>query len=203
MPIRLKKEEVDEMMKLKGNVRGNILRGHFNYIKELKGEEEVNMILERLKELGYPVNPAEFTTAKWYPEALSCLIILVTAEVFQWEEKDVFQMAYDSAKYSLVVRIFMRYLLNIEKVFKEVSRYWRQHFDFGEMKVIDFNEKEKFGIIRLYGYHKYHPLICIYHQGYFTKIAELAVASKKVKVEHPKCLFSGNENYEEFKIIWE
>lgn len=201
MAYQLKKEEVDEMMKLKGNARGNILKEHFTYIKELKGEEGVEKVKKRLTELGYPLNDMNFSISKWYPEAFSCLIILVFAEIYRLSKKEIFEMAYNSAKYSLVVRLFMHYFLNIEKVFRSVASLWRKHFDFGEMKVIEFDDEKKFGIIRLYGYNKYHPLICIYHIGYFTKIAEIALASKKAKVEHTKCLFDGS-NYEEFKITW-
>jgi len=200
--FKLTKEEADRIMKIKGNVRGSILKGHFLYIEELKGKEGIELLKNKLKEIGYPVNPEDLNFSKWYPEALSCLIILAAVDVFNWEEKDVFEMAYQSAKYSIVVKLLMRYFLNIEKVFREVSSFWRKHFDFGEMKVIEFNLEKKFGIIRLYGYGKYHPLICVYHQGYFTKIAELALGKKTVKVEHPICLFNGY-NYEEFKIIWE
>ncbi len=200
-PIRPTKEEVDKIMKLKGNVRGNILRGHFSYIEEQKGKKGVEKVKNRLAELGYPVNEKELETTKWYPEALSCLIILVFAEIYNLNEKDVFEMAYYSAKYSLVIRLFMHYFLDIEKVFRAVSAMWRKHFDFGEMKVAEFDKENKFGIIRLYGYHKYHPLLCIYHSGYFTRIAEIAVGQKKVKIEHSKCMFNGY-NFEEYKIIW-
>lgn len=201
MSLQLKKEEVDKMMNLKGNVRGNILMGHFAYIEEKKGKEGIEKVKKRLAELGYSINENEIITTKWYPEALSCLIILVFAEIYNLDERGVFEMAYNSAKYSLVIRLFMQYFLNIEKVFRTVSSIWRKHFDFGEMKVIEFDNKKKFGLIRLYGFHKYHPLICTYHRGYFTKIAELALGSKNLKVEHPKCFFD-NYNYEEFKIIW-
>ena len=68
--------------------------------------------------------------------------------------------------------------------------------DYEVIKEMGISESEYFK-----NFHKYHPLICIYHQAYFQKIAEIMIAEKKVKVEHTKCLFRG-DSYEEFKIIW-
>jgi hypothetical protein len=199
--ITLLKKEIDEMMKLKGNVKGVILKGHFDYIRDLKGEEGVKLVENRLEELGYPLEINKIDVIKWYPEAHSCLVIMVAAETFNWSKEDVFKMAYEAPKYSFIVKLLMQHFVKIEKTFHMVPRYWRQNFDFSEMETVGFNEKEKYGIIRIKNYHKYHPLICVYHQGYFQKIAEIMLGQSKVNVEHTKCLFEGNL-YEEYKITW-
>jgi len=199
--IKLTKEEVNRLMKLKGNVKGAILKGHFDYIKDLKGEEGVEQVERRIKELGCSVKAKDIDKIRWYSEGLSCLVVLVAAELFKWEAQDVFKMAFEAPKYSFIVKLLMQHFAKIEKSFKMVPKYWRQHFDFSEMETAGFNEKEKYGIIRIKNFHKYHPLICVYHQAYFQKIAEIMIAEKKAKVEHTKCLFK-DDPYEEFKITW-
>ena len=85
--IMLSKEKVDEMMKLKGNVKGVILKGHFDYIRDLKGEKGIVLVEKRLEELGYPIKAKEIIPTNWYSEALACLIVLVCTEVFNWTKK--------------------------------------------------------------------------------------------------------------------
>lgn len=199
--LTLQKEEVKKMMEIKGNVKGAILKGHFDYIRDLKGEKGVKAIEEKLRELGYPLKSEEIDDTKWYQESMACLIVLICAELFDWTQKEIREMAYQSPKYSFIVRLLMQHFVKIEKSFKMAPIYWRKHFDFSEMEVAGFSEKEKYGIIRLKNFHKYHPLICEYHRAYFKKIAEIMLGQKKVEVEHPKCLFR-EDPYEEFKIIW-
>ncbi len=200
--IILNKKEVDEMMSLKGNVKGAILKGHFDYVRDIKGEKGIELVEKRLEELGYPVDHRKIDDTKWYQEALACLIVLVCVEVFKWTQKEVREMAYQSPKYSFIVRLLMQHFPIIEKSFKLAPVYWRKNFDFARMEVAGFNEKEKYGIIQLKDFHKYHPLICEYHRAYFKKIAEMMLGQRKVEVDHPKCLFRG-DSWEEFKIRWE
>lgn len=200
--FKLSKEEVDKMMKIPGNVKGTILKGHFNYIRDLKGDKGVKLVEERLESLGYPLKEKEVEESKWYSEALACLFVLVCVEIFNWTQEDVRKMAYESPKYSFIVKLLMQHFVKIEKSFKMAPFYWRKHFDFSRMEVGGFSEKEKYGIIRLVDFHKYHPLICEYHRAYFQKIAEMMLGQRKVRVEHPKCLFR-EDDCEEFKIIWE
>lgn len=204
----LTKERADRLMSLKGNLRGGFFAGHFKYVKDLKGEEGIKKVEKKLAELGYPLKEKEISNVKWYPEALACLMVLVTKEVFNLTKEDIFEMGKKSPRYSFIVRLLMSHFLKPERSFKEAPRYWRENYDFGEMKTIGFNEKEKYGLISIKNFRtskdadKYDPLICIYHEGYFLGIAQMAIPGKKVKIEHTKCLFN-NQDQEEFKISWE
>jgi hypothetical protein len=200
--VKVTKEEADRLMKIPGNTRGAVLHGHFDYIRNSKGEKGLKAVEQRLEELGYPIKAKEIVNLKWYSEALSNLIVLVYADIFQLEEKDIFEMAYQAPSYSLVVKLLMRHLIGLEKVFKEIPRYWRENFDFSKLETTEFNLKEKWAVLRLKGYHKYHPLSsCVYFQGYFLRIGEMVYNQGKIKVEHTKCLFK-DDPYEEFKITW-
>jgi hypothetical protein len=196
-----KKEEVDKMMEEEGNVKGTILQAHFDYIRDIKGDKGVEMVERRLEKLGYPVKAKDINNVKWYSEALACLILLVCVEVFDWGEKEVFEMAYEAPKYNFIVKLLMQHFIKAEKSFKMAPKYWKKHFDFSEMETVGFDEKGKRGTIRIKDFHKYHPLVCVYHKGYFSKVAEMMLGQKNVKVDHTECLLKDGP-YEEFKLTW-
>ncbi len=205
--LKVTKEMADKLMSLKGNLRGGFFIGHFKYIRNFMGESGVKCVEEKLKKLGYPLYEKKISNVKWYPEALACLLVLVTIEKFNLTKKDIFEMGEKSPKLSFVVKLLMSHFSTPERSFKEAPRYWRENYDFGEMQTVGFSEREKYGIIRIKKFRtskdaiKYHPLICEYHKGYFLGIAKMAIPNREVKIEHNKCIFNGFDE-EEFKITW-
>jgi len=198
--VKLTKKEADRIMKIKGNTRGITFKTGTEYMLKRKGKKGLTMVEKRLTELGYPVKLKKISPFKWYSLALDCLVLLVVLEVFGWGEKEAFNMGYESPLSSIFTKILMQFLVP-NKFKKLASNYWRKYFDFGKLEIVNYSEKEKYGIIRLNGWRKYHPLICLYNQGYFLRIIEMGLIKGKVKVEHTKCLFR-NDPYEEFRAIW-
>jgi len=187
-------------MKIEGNVRGEVFKFTFYYAKDKEGEEAPRLIEEKMNKLGYPFKFSDLEPLRWYRESLSVLAILVAKELFSWTDKDIFNMGYEASKYSLLIKILMRYFVSSERVFKEAPAYWKKHFDFGDLEPVEFSEKKKYTIMRVKGY-KFHPLICLYHAGYFLRIANLTVRSKKIDVKETKCVFKG-EDCNEYLITW-
>jgi len=206
--FKITKEFADNLMTLKGNIRGGFFVSHFRYVKNLKGDEGVKLVEERLERLGYPTKEKEVSNVKWYPEALASLMILATAEVFNLTKEDVFQMGKESIKTSFIIRVLMSHFLNLEKAFKEAPKYWRKNYDFGNVEIIGFGEKEKHCTISIKNFRlakdaeKHHPWTCVYHTGYFSGIIEMLLPNKKIKIKHEKCFFSGQDEME-FKITWD
>ena len=81
------KEEVDEIMKIPGNVRGAILQTHAVYIEHKKGREGVKMLEEKLKELE---NSGSIETKPEDPEVL----LSIEINVKQLEENLTFELDY-------------------------------------------------------------------------------------------------------------
>lgn len=194
------KEIANNLMKIKGNVKGEVLRISAAYIAEKEGEKGVEVIEEKLKELGYSLKFKEIKPLRWYPEALSVLVILVAKDVFNWKNSDIFDMGNSAPKYSFIVKLLLKYLISVEKIFEECPKYWRKHFDFGELEPVEINTKEKYAIIRVKGY-KFHPLICLYHAGYFLRLVQLSIRSKKITIKETKCMFKGDP-YHQYLIKW-
>ena len=195
------KEELDKIMKIKGNVRGAILQTHAVYIEHRKGNEGVKMLEEKLKELGHPLKFEEVLPMSWYPEAMSVLIMIVAKEVFNWTDADIFEMGNFAPKSSFIVRMIIKHFLSPKKVFDQVNDHWKKNCDFGKMEAYEFDEKEKYAIVRMHGCNV-HPIICAYHAGYSLRIAQLVLKSKKITVEETKCAHK-EDSYDEYTIKWE
>ena len=195
------KEEAARLMQIKGNVRGEIFRANAAYIKYRKGEEGLVLVEEKLEELGYPLKFQGFKSLKWYPESLSVLVILVAKEIFNWSDSDIFEMGNSAPKYSFITQLLMRHFLSPRKCFAESPKYWKAHFDFGELETLEFNEKEKYLLVQVKGY-DFHPIICIYHSGFFLRIAQFAIKSKKITIKETRCIHKGDP-YHEYLIKWQ
>ena len=199
--IQLTREEVQKIAKIKGNVHGSILKAYYQFIVDSIGEEGARKVEKRLAELDCDIKFKEAFSFKWYPKAYSSLICMAFLEIAGWDEKGAFKVGYAAPAYSVLTKLLMKYL-SVERILKESDRHWRQHFDFGEMKCVDYNEEKKTAVLRLYGFKKFHPTVYIYISGYLTRLIEMATKSKNVKVEQKKSLYN-NDSYDEFVINWQ
>lgn len=195
------KKEADELMKLKGNVRGVVFQTHAAYICQREGEKGLTAVEEKMKESGYPVKFDEVKPFKWYPEAQTILVILVAKKLFNWDDFDIFDMGNTAPKYSFIVKLLMKYFLSPKKTLEMSPKYWNKHYDFGELEIGQFNEKAKYASVRVKGY-KTHPIVCIFHKGYFLRLLQYVIRSRSVTMEETKCAFKGDP-YHEYVGKWE
>ena len=195
------KEEIQKLMGVEGNVRGGILQAHAIFIQNKKGKKGLVAIEKKMTELGYPVDFKKFKVGEWYPESLSTLIILTAKDLFNWTEKDIFEMGRSAPKYNFIAKILMRYFVSLEKFMAEVPKYWSKHLDCGRLEVVQFDEEKKCIVLREKDF-RFHPIICVYHAGYYQGISEYVIRSKKISVEETKCVFKGDP-YNEYMITWD
>jgi len=195
------KEEAEKLMQIKGNVKGVVLNVTLLYIRNKKGEEGVKLIEETMKELGHSFKFSEIQPLSWYKEGLSVFLILVAKELFDWTDKDIFDMGNSAPKFSLLTKILIRHFVSLRRTFEEANIQWHKHFDFADLEPVQINEKEKYLILRIKGY-KFHPLICSYHAGYFLRVTQYVAKTEKIGVEETKCMFKGDD-YHEYLIKWE
>ena len=194
------KETADRIMKFSAKVLGMGLETHGKYIEEREGKKGLKKIEEKMKKLGYPLKFEEIKTFKYYPVGLADLVIIVAKEIFNWTEKDIFEMGNVAPKYSLFTKILAKYFLNLEQTTKEIPKYWRKHFTEGELE-IELHKKEKNAIVHL-EYNITHPLVCIFFAGYFLRIATYVIKSPKINIKETRCQFKG-DSYHEFLISWQ
>jgi len=196
----LTKEKAKKIMEIKGNIRGEGILTDIEYVREQKGEEGIKKVEIKMAELGYPLKLKEIQSLDWYPQGLDILKILVIKEVFNWTNKDIFDMAVFAPQVSFLVRMLIKYFLSAKKSFEQSPNYWKQHFDFGELEAHEFNEKEKYLVFRIKNY-KTHPIMCVILAGYFLQMSKYVLSSKEVTIKETKCMFKGNP-YHEYAVKW-
>lgn len=201
MEEKLTKKEVDRLMKIPGNVKGAVILADVDYLRINGGEEAVKKLKQRMEELGVGVSLESIKPTEMYPEAISVIVVLLIKEILGLDERGVFEMGKAAVKLSFIIKLLTKYFISIKRCFEESPRYWKKHFDFGEIEPVEFNEPEHYVIVRVKGY-KFHPLMCWYHKGYFLQVAQLALGKKKASIEETKCMFRGDP-YHEYKITWE
>ncbi len=194
------KKIADSLMEKEGRVKGEAMKADLEYIRLREGEKGVEMIEKKLEELGYSFRENLIEPLSWYKEGQSVLLVLLTKELFNWNEEDVFEMGKYAAKGSLLFKILVKYFSSPEKIVKEAPKYWTKYFDFGALKVEEFNKEENFLKLKVEGYH-FHPIMCNYLSGVFQALFSLCIKSKEVRVEEEKCTFSGDEVHQ-FKLSW-
>lgn len=195
-------QEAAKLMNIQGNVRGEVLIGNLRYLKIKEGEKGMVLLGDRLKELGFPLRLHSFKSLKWYPEFFSVLIMLAIKEIFKWQDKDIFDMGNAVPKSSFVVQVLIKHFSSRKLIFNEYPNYWRAHFDFGSLEIIDFNDEKRYFVFRIRGY-KFHSVACLYYAGYFLRIAQFGIIGGKAEVEEIRCAQKDNIDYHEYKIKWQ
>ncbi len=198
----LTKQEIDEILKIKGKVRGVVFRTDGRYVLETKGEKGMKMLEAAIKETGQPIKYGkEFRATGWYPLSWRTLSLLVIQQTFNWGEKEISAMGQAAPKYSFIVKMLLPYFVSLEKTFKESSKYWQEHYSVGKLEapVVDIEGKRL--VIHLKDF-KIHPVFCMYFKGYFKAIARLVVRTEKMTIKEIKCMFKGDD-YHEFVIEWQ
>jgi hypothetical protein len=194
------KEEIEKLKDITpGQVIAETIRTHIQFIEKKEGKDGVKKLLDKLTELGYPIDLSKLKTFQYVPTWLADLVILLAKELFSWRDSDIFEMGNLAPKYSFIMILFVKFFISPKTVAKMAPEMWKKHFTDGFLES-EYNEKEKYFRVRLH--HNCHPTLCIFYAGYFQRIAEYVVKAKNFKTEETKCMSKGDP-YHEFVIKWE
>lgn len=196
-------EELKELMKNPGKIKGTSFLGDIQYVREKKGEEGLKKIEEETKKLGFPIEFNKIKENDWYPIGLRLVCFTATLNVFNWGEKELAEIGQSSPKVSFIVRLFMKYFISPEKIFRGAPRIWKRYYTTGTLKTMDFYRDEKGGwaILRVERM-KNHPMSCFFIGNFFIGAFKLAEPRfMDIGFEETKCAYKGDE-YDEFLIKW-
>ena len=198
----LNKEEIEKLMEIEGQARGVVFKTDTEYILAEKGEEGLRQVEEELVRLGHPLKYQEVKTMEFYPAGLRVLSVLAIKKVFNLDDEKIKEMGWLATKKSLVVKLFIKYFLSMERVFyKEAPRLWRKHWTVGELVPVKLDEQEKYVILQLKNFNL-HPLYCsVYLAGYFSGILQMIVKTPQITCRETKCSLRGDE-YNEYLLEW-
>lgn len=197
---KVTKEEVKDLKKIPGKVKGVVILANIEFLEQKGSEANIQILEERLKELELGYTARELKPMQFYPEYLSVTVVLLIKEILNLDDKGVFEMGETAMKLSFFIKVLTKFFVSVKKCFEESPKYWKKHFDFGELEAVEFNELDKYVILRVHGY-KFHPIMSIYHMGYFVQTACLALGKKTVQIKETKSQFKG-DGYDEYVISW-
>lgn len=195
----LTKKQAEKFMEIKGEVRGMTFKGDLEFVLEDKGKEGLKRVEDRLAELGFPLKYKEIKPMDFYPMGLSPISLLTIKEVFNFNEEDLKRWGTSVVKFSLFMKIFMKYFGSLKLIASQVSKMWRKHYTIGKLEMPEFSEEKRYAILRLKDF-KIDPAYCDIYLGYFSKTAEM-VEKFPVTCKETKCMFRGDK-YHEFLLTW-
>jgi hypothetical protein len=196
----LNKETVEKLIKKKGNVKGEAIKSHHDFIFSKEGEEGVKKVEEKMQEVGHSLDFSKITIHKMYPASLAILVVLSAREVFNWDEKIIKEWGMFNLKNSFILKGFLRYFVSPKMLVKILPTFWEKEYDFGLIEAEEIKDEKKI-IIKVKDY-DLHPVNCIAFIGMAEEIMKYVTRAKKVMVTETKCLYRGDE-YHEYSVNWE
>ena len=199
MPEVISKEEFNELINLKGELRGGGIKAYGDFILKEKGEEGLKKLEETIAKLGFPIKFRELRTMEFFPVGLEAIILLAIQRLFDYDDKKFQEIGGFEPKSSLILRLFMKYFASIDMVAKQTPSLWKEHFTFGDCKVIELNKEKRYIVLRIENF-RLHPLHCQNLIGYLSTVVQM-VTKSQTTCQETKCVFRGDE-YHEFLLKW-
>lgn len=195
----ISKEELERLKNLKGEARGMGIKSSIEFIIQKEGKEALEKIESEMKRIGYPIKYKEMKAMGFYPLGLEAALFLVIKKLFNYSDKDFQEMGRFGAKSSLIIRLFTQYFVSFEKFIDKPPEMWRKYFTVGNLKIQEYNEKEKYAIVRLgeFNLNRFH---CQLFLGFCCALLEMMIKAK-VTGQEMRCPFRGDE-YHEFLLKW-
>ncbi|MCD4705727.1 hypothetical protein K8R61_01460, partial [bacterium] len=193
-------KELKKLLKIKGMVRGSVLKTDLKYVLDKKGEEGIKKIKKEIKKILPAFNYDEIKNTNWYPVGWRALSLLIIIKTFNWSEEEIFKMGQAAPKNSFIARTILRFFVSLKKTVEEIPKYWRKHYSVGKMVNKKIDIKNKIIITCLKDFN-IHPCLFNYFRGYFHTITELATRSNDVTIEETE-VSSKENSYRKFTIRW-
>ena len=195
----ISKEEVNELMKLKGQIRGAAVKEIIKYILKEEGKDGLGKLEDAMEKIGYSIKDKNIKAMKFYPLGLEASTLVAVKRLFNYDDKKFQDLGRFAGKFSIVIRLFMGYLVSLDKIAKETLIMWRKYFTIGDFDIVEINKEEKYVILRIKNYYL-HPIHCQILIGYLSSILQIVVKNP-VTCKETKCTFQGDE-YHEYLLKW-
>lgn len=199
--MTIPKEEIEKALRIKGEASGMCLLEDKNFILEHFGEEKVKELEKEIsKIIGQEFSYNKVKSHQNYPFYLSLFATLFLYYNYGKDEELIRNFGKESIKFSLLVKLFLRYVFSPNGVLKYGPQLWRKYFSIGDLEVEKFDEKERVAVIILKNFNT-HPLYCKEVEGAIEQLFSYVIKSDKLKNEEIECVFRGGKVHK-FKITW-
>lgn len=195
----ISEEKLNKIMSLKGKVRGVVIRDGIEYVLKEKGQEGVQKLEEAMEQAGYPIKYQEIRLNDFYPIGYQALTLELIKRVLGFDKKEFQKMGEFTPKFSILIKIFMKYFISMDRLAKEVPKMWKKHYTVGNINILEMDQEKKRGTIRIENF-ECHPLHCQSLVTYLPTIVQMVIG-EKVECKETKCVHRG-DNYHEFLLQW-
>ncbi len=197
MEKAISQQELSELLSLKGQTRGIGFKTEANFILKDQGKEGLEKLEKAMADLGFPYD--KIREMEFYPIGWLGIALVAIRNLFGYDDKKFQEMGQFEAKSSLIIRLFMKYFVSLQRVSKEASAMWRKYYTIGELEIVEIDEQKKQAAIRVKDF-KLHPILCQVLLGYYMSILKM-ILSKEITAQETKCVHKGDD-YHEFMIKW-
>ncbi|MCX6789635.1 MAG: hypothetical protein NTZ42_03435 [Candidatus Gribaldobacteria bacterium] len=198
----INKEEVNEILQKKGEIRGVAFQSIGDFILKKKGQTGLLEVEKQMAEWGADFYFSGISPMAWYPIAWGALSILAAQEVFGWTEQDIREMGANAPKASVVVKLMFKLFSNMKQLSKQIPGFWRKNYTVGEVEVMNLDEDKKEMVLHFKD-SSFHPSLCKYVEGFAETTLQFSRPKNSViSVKETKCSFKDNVPYEEYIVRW-
>jgi len=194
------KEMADEIMKLRGEIRGIGLKTDMDSLRKKKGKEYLVKMGEELERLGYPLKYNEINIGAFYPIGQDVLDLLVIWKLLDFDKTMIKEIGYDAPNFSIFLKIFLKHFASMKDTLKQARAMEREHYTIGEFKLVELNEEKRYAILRMDDF-DIHPIECLVLEGYFAKLCQMMIREGKAVCEETECTFRGGKTHE-YLVKW-
>lgn len=192
-------ETIEKIKLIKGKVRGVGLQTDRQFIMRYKGENGVILVEDEMKKMVFSFKYDNIkSTSEFFPIYLRIASLMAIKKIFHLDDAKVKEMGCLATKNSIFTKLVLRYLINLEKMAKEISGHWRRHYTVGYMDPGKLHEEDKYLVVRLRDFIT-HPIMCTYLSGYILGDVDLCGDFENITIDEVKCMHRGDP-YHEFIV---
>jgi hypothetical protein len=198
------KEQADALAKAEGKIKGVGFKSDAEYVKNKIGPEGVQKLKAEMEKLGYPIDYEKVKAMDWYPVGVRVLNLEVMKDLFGWDDEEIKKVGHEAPKFSLIMRLIMKYFINIERMSKLAPVVgYKKHFNIGEYEALECNLVEQYSSGRAKGLKILYDSAALtkYIEGYFTRGIEYVLPGKEVTTNSRKYIVNGIPHVE-FRSSW-
>ncbi len=195
------KEELEELMKMKKEIRGSIIKNAVTFTLDKRGRKGLRRLEEEIAKLDYQIKLEDIKEIQLYPLGLAIAILVIMKKLFNFSDKDFQEMGERSVKVSIVIRSLIQFLtpFSFEQIIRRLPEIWKRINPIGELKVVKLDKDERYLILKLEDY-RTHPIQCQILIGAFSSLIQI-ISGKKTTCEEIGCIYRG-DGYHEFLLKW-
>jgi len=204
METLITKDQLEEIKKVEGEIRGLALKNYGSYISRKEGSDGLEKIEKTMEEIGCEMPYKNLNSLAFYPLWWSAATFFILRNHFEYGEEEFYEMGKSCFRFPNIMRIWARFLISIEKAASSADKMYEMYFTVGEITVPDYSVEEKYVVMRLKDFPTYPidkpQLYCCFLAGYYSSIIK-AITGKDTKGEERKCAYS-DAGYHEFLLTW-